>query len=86
MLTQRSVFSAVVPDVSEAASFRVQLPVCASDAGSSKDRGQQHEHFSRALRQQRPDWPISLQQVTQALQRVDESTEPIMEEFQGGAR
>ena len=81
LLTQRSVFSAVVPDVSEAASFRVQLPVCTSDAGSCKDRGLQHEHFSRALRQQRPDWPVSLQQVTQALQYVEESSEPITEEF-----
>ena len=65
------IFSAIVPDLTEAAQFKVQLPV----AGTSKDSLQ--ENFARALRQQRPDWPVSLHQVTQTLQYVEEA--PVIE-------
>ena len=77
LLPQRAIFSAIVPDLTEAAQFKVQLPVCTSNAGTSKDS--LRENFARALRQQRPDWPVSLHQVTQTLQYVEEAVDPVIE-------
>ena len=34
-----------------------------------------------ALRQQRSDWPVSLFQVTQTLQHIEEAADPVIEEF-----
>ena len=45
-LPQRAIFSGIVPDLMEAAQFKVQLPVCTSNAGTSNES--QHENFARA--------------------------------------
>ena len=53
--------------------------MCTGTAGIRKDREAQHEAFARALRQQRPDWPVSLHQVTQTLQYIEEAVDPVVE-------